>query len=225
MKKKSLFSSLLVLGLAGVVLAGCGGGSGDSKTSSGASKSESNEKVTIVGSTALQPLVEQAASKYQDANKGATITVQGGGSGTGLSQVQAGSVTIGNSDIFAEQQSGIDAKKIEDHKVAVVGMTPVVNSDVTVKNLSMSQLKDIFTGKVTNWKDVGGKGRKRSRSLTVRRVPARAQRLKVPFWAASQQSRHRNRIQTGRFKRSFQRLPGQSATLHFHTQRLTACIL
>ena len=123
MKKKSLFSSLLVLGLAGVVLAGCGGGSGDSKTSSGASKSESNEKVTIVGSTALQPLVEQAASKYQDANKGATITVQGGGSGTGLSQVQAGSVTIGNSDIFAEQQSGIDAKKIEDHKVAVVGMT------------------------------------------------------------------------------------------------------
>ena len=157
MKKKSLFSSLLVLGLAGVVLAGCGGGSSDSKTSSGASKSESNEKVTIVGSTALQPLVEQAASKYQDANKGATITVQGGGSGTGLSQVQAGSVTIGNSDIFAEQQSGIDAKKSEDHKVAVVGMTPVVNSDVSVKNLSMSQLKDIFTGKVTNWKDVGGK--------------------------------------------------------------------
>ena len=137
MKKKSLFSSLLVLGLAGVVLAGCGGGSSDSKTSS--SKSESNEKVTIVGSTALQPLVEQAASQYQDANKGATITVQGGGSGTGLSQVQAGSVTIGNSDIFAEQQSGIDAKKIEDHKVAVVGMTPVVNSDVTVKNLSMRQ--------------------------------------------------------------------------------------
>ena len=73
MKKKSLFSSLLVLGLAGVVLAGCGGGSGDSKTSSGASKSESNEKVTIVGSTALQPLVEQAASKYQDANKGAIL--------------------------------------------------------------------------------------------------------------------------------------------------------
>lgn len=118
--------------------------------------SKKNNNITIVASTAMQPMIEMAAEEFQHHSK-VRITVQGGGSGTGLSQVQAGAVAIGNSDIFAQQQPGIKAEKLQDNKVAVVSIAPVVNKKVGIDNLSMEQLKGIFTGKYTNWKQVGGK--------------------------------------------------------------------
>lgn len=114
--------------------------------------------ITALGSTALQPLVDAAAKAYQKDCSGATINVQGGGSGTGLSQVLGGGAQIGDSDIFAsEKLSASDAATLVDHQVVKQGWVMVVSKDVTgVTNLTTSQAKDIWTGKITNWSAVGG---------------------------------------------------------------------
>jgi len=110
--------------------------------------------ITAAGSTALQPLVDKAGKDYVAACPAAQIQVQGGGSGTGLTQVSQGAVQIGNSDVTAESKN---ITGLTDHIVAKQGWIMVVNPDVTnVKGLTSQQATDIWTGKTTNWKDVGG---------------------------------------------------------------------
>lgn len=116
-----------------------------------------SSKITIVGSSAMQLLAEQAGNDYRLSHPDSNIVVQGGGSGTGLSQVQAGAVEIGTSDVFAQTQKGIDAKQLKDYKIAVVGIVPIANKGVGISNVSLKQLEQIFTGKVTNWSQLGGK--------------------------------------------------------------------
>jgi phosphate transport system substrate-binding protein len=114
--------------------------------------------ITTAGSTALQPLIQDAATAYDAACSGATITVNGGGSGTGLSQVDAGSVQIGASDVLANTKLATpDADTLVDHVVCRQGWIVVTNLDVTgVTNLTTQQNIDIWTGTDTNWKQVGG---------------------------------------------------------------------
>ena len=87
--------------------------------------------ITVGGSTALQPLVESARDEYQAACPNSHIDVQGGGSGTGLSQVAAGAFQIGDSDVSAgEKLETPVAATLVDHQVAKQGWVMVTNTDV-----------------------------------------------------------------------------------------------
>ena len=173
MNVRKHWRSLSAFAITTLLLAACASntGSSASTTTSGtaaatasASSGPACESGSIIdgGSTALQPLMEQAAQAYQTACSGATVSVQGGGSGTGLNQVSNGAFQIGNSDVTAE--SKLDATKageLADHIVVKQGWIMVVNKGVTgVTNLTTDQAKQIWTGQVTNWKDVGGNDQK-----------------------------------------------------------------
>lgn len=114
--------------------------------------------VTASGSSALLPLVKAAAEDFMAKNPKATINVTGGGSGTGLKNVADGTSNIGNSDVAAGDE--FKDKNLVDHIVAVAPFAIIVNNEVKVDNLTKQQATDIFTGKITNWKDVGGNDQK-----------------------------------------------------------------
>jgi phosphate transport system substrate-binding protein len=109
--------------------------------------------ISAAGSTALQPLVQAAAEAYQSAHSDVKISVTGGGSRTGLGLVGSKAVDIGDSDVLAP--AGSDS--LVDHRVAVIGFAVIVNPATGVTGLTSKQIQDIFSGKTTNWKDVGGK--------------------------------------------------------------------
>lgn len=111
--------------------------------------------VRASGSSALQPLVNAAKEKFEAKYKGKSVEVSAGGSKKGLADVSSGAVQIGNSDIFAPA----DMKGLVDHKVAVVGFAAMANKgpyNEKVTAISKDDLAKIFTGKITNWKDLGG---------------------------------------------------------------------
>ena len=139
--------------------AGCGGSDTAKKDGKTASGSKITGSVTVSGSSALLPLAKDAAAKFKVKNPEVSLTLNGGGSGTGLKQVAEGSVNIGNSDVEASKKLPADkAKGLVDHKVCVLTVAPIVHKDigVTVKSLTKAQLQDVFSAKITNWKDVGG---------------------------------------------------------------------
>lgn len=159
---KKLAVMLLTGALALGSLAGCGsesakGGSSEGGSSEGGKLSGS---VTAAGSSALKPLADDAADEFLKKHQDVTVTIDAGGSGEGLKQVSDGTVKIGNSDVTAESKlDKAKAAELIDHQVCVVTVATIVNKDVKdagVDSLTTEQLTDVFTGKIKNWKEVGG---------------------------------------------------------------------
>jgi phosphate transport system substrate-binding protein len=164
---RHLLAAPMLIGV--LAMASCGGndsGTAANSSSSSSSTSASSSKVntytcatgtaTASGSTALLPLAQKAATDYAAKCPGGTINVSGGGSSTGLANVAAGTSDIGDSDVPVTDAPSIDASSVTDHQVAIVAFAIIVNPKTAVTNLTLKQAQDVFSGKVTNWKDVGG---------------------------------------------------------------------
>lgn len=165
MKMKKFIALLTVAGMTATMAVGCGSSSNETSDNAADTNTESSDSslsgtITAAGSSALEPLADDAADSFLNDHPDVSITIDAGGSGEGLKQVSEGTVDIGNSDVAAEDKlDETAAKELVDHQVCVVTMAPIVNKDVAeagVKSLTKEQLISIFTGKTTNWKDVGG---------------------------------------------------------------------
>lgn len=152
---KVLISAIAITMLAGV-FSGCGTNKTSEKTPS-SQKEEMTGSITAAGSTALQPLAEATSKVFIEKNPKVSVSIQGGGSGTGLKLVSEGTADIGNSDVTAESKlDAAKAKELVDHKVCAIGFAIVVNKDVKVDSLTKEQIQKIFAGEITNWKELGG---------------------------------------------------------------------
>ena len=146
--KKKLISILAGTLLVGS-LVGCSSGSASIGSGSDATK------ITVSGSTSIGPTMEVLAENYQKANEGVSIEVQQVGSSAGITNTIDGTSQIGMSsrDLKDEEKS----EGLEEYQIAIDGIAVITNTANDVKDLTMDQIKDIYTGKITNWKEVGGK--------------------------------------------------------------------
>ncbi|MBZ5500046.1 MAG: phosphate ABC transporter substrate-binding protein [Acidobacteriia bacterium] len=145
----------LVVGLV-LFVAGCG---------SGSETSIASKSITIKGSNTMVVLAQPWAETYMKENPAITIQVSGEGTGTGIAALINGGTNICEAsrpmkDVEKQQvlaRHGKDAKEIA---VAMDGIAICVHESNPVKSLSEPQLKGIYTGRITNWRDVGGKDQK-----------------------------------------------------------------
>jgi phosphate transport system substrate-binding protein len=123
------------------------------------------EKITVKGSDTMVILSQRWAERYMSAHSNVSIQVTGGGSGTGISALINGTTDICNSSRPMKQS---EIKKLKERfgtlgveiPCAKDGITIYLNGSNSVTNLTIDQLKQIYTGKITNWKQVGGKDSK-----------------------------------------------------------------
>jgi phosphate transport system substrate-binding protein len=108
----------------------------------------------LSGSTTVQPVAEAIAADFMKKNKGVKITIAGGGSGVGINDAIAGTVNIGNSS--RELKPEEIAKGLVATPICRDALVIIVNPKNKIKALKATQVADIFTGKITNWSEVGG---------------------------------------------------------------------
>jgi phosphate transport system substrate-binding protein len=142
--------------LAVLTLAVCMGLGGNAYAASG--------NITMKGSTTVFPISQKTAEIFMQKNPNANISVQGGGSSVGIVSIMDGTADIGqssrpikDSEIEKAVSRGVTPKV---HVVAMDGIAVIVNPSNSLNDISIAQIKDIYTGKISDWSAIGGSGGK-----------------------------------------------------------------
>ena len=139
MFNKRLMALLCTTVMVGSLAVGCGA-------------KDNSSKITISGSTSVGPTMEMLAEAYEK-NNDVKIEIQQVGSSAGIKNTIDGTSDLGMSSRDLKDQ---EAKEVDATEIALDGIAVVTNKDNPVSDLTTEQVKDIFTGKITNWKEVGG---------------------------------------------------------------------
>lgn len=144
-KKLKLIVGAMLVTMVGATFVGCG-------SSEGANSDSNVASISISGSTSVGPLMEKVQEKYEE-NNSVILEIQQNGSGAGIKDVISGISEIGMSsrELKDEEKNSVEATT-----VAYDGIALLVNPENKVKNISLEDVKNVYTGKITNWKELGG---------------------------------------------------------------------
>ncbi|MFL7791528.1 MAG: phosphate ABC transporter substrate-binding protein [Anaerolineae bacterium] len=112
--------------------------------------------ISLAGSTTVQPVAEKLAEAFKAANPGMQIDVQGGGSSVGVKSAGEGTVDIGMASREIKSSEMTEFPNLVIHTIARDGIAIVVHPGVGVDELTKDQVRDIFSGAIANWSEVGG---------------------------------------------------------------------
>lgn len=154
--KKSFLLPLVIILIVGL-LAGC---TGPASQEQDQESQENNEgalsgTITIAGSTSVQPLSDELRKVFEEKHPDVTINVQGGGSSAGVKAAANGAAEIGAaSRKLKESEKDLGLNVIT---IARDGIAIAVHPSNTVSDISLEEIKKVYTGQITNWKELGGK--------------------------------------------------------------------
>lgn len=143
-KKIKLLAGAMIIAMIGAVFTGCGNNS---------TSNDGTVTITVSGSTSVGPLMEKIAEKYEEENSNISIEINQTGSSAGIKDAMDGISQIGMSSRNLKDE---EAAKVKATVLAYDGVAVITNTGNSVKELTIGQIRDIFTGKITNWSEVGG---------------------------------------------------------------------
>lgn len=150
-KKLKLMVGALLVTMVGATFVGCGSNSSEGKNNT--ASNGGSVTISISGSTSVGPLMEKIQEKYEEENNNVTLEIQQNGSGAGIKDVISGISEIGMSSRELKDE---EKTSVQGTTVAYDGIALLVNTENPVSNISLEDVKKIYTGEITNWKELGG---------------------------------------------------------------------